>query len=106
MRKAGTTNMKPRLLVIGSENSRLAHLLQSDDWDLHLAQNLKEARHDIEEQELFDVILIESDDLTDCTWRDALRLLQDSRKFSQAIICCRQGSEYLWSEMLEAGAYD
>jgi DNA-binding NtrC family response regulator len=98
--------MKPKLLVIASDGDKLVKSLESKDWDIRLVSSLEEANKELAESPLYDLGLIEVDDLADSTWREALRMMAESPKHCEAIVCCRNGGEEQWAKVLEAGAFD
>jgi DNA-binding response OmpR family regulator len=98
--------MKPRLLVITSAGDKLMKALASEEWEIHLVSGLEDEHREFADAHLYDLALIEVDDLADRTWRRALRLLAESPKPCEAIICSRKGGEDQWAKVLEAGAFD
>ena len=98
--------MKPRLLVITSAGDKLVQALASEEWDIHLVSGLENAHREFADAHLYDLVLIEVDDLADQTWKQALQLLSESPKPCEAIVCFRNGGEDQWAKVLEDGAFD
>ena len=98
--------MKPKLLVITSAGDELQKALQSEEWDIQSVSRLEDVHREFADAHLYDLALIEVNDLSDETWRQALQLLAESAKPCDAIVCCRGGGEDQWAKVLGAGAFD
>jgi DNA-binding NtrC family response regulator len=98
--------MKPKLLAIASDGGKLVKSLESKDWEIRSVSSLEEANREIVESPLYDLVLIEVDNLADSMWQDALQMMAASPTPCQAVVCCRNGEEDQWTKVLGAGAFD
>ena len=80
--------------------------LESDEWDIQSVSTVQDAHREFSDAHLYDLVLVEVDDLSDGRWKEALRLLAESAKPCDAIVCCRDGGEDQWANVLGAGAFD
>jgi DNA-binding response OmpR family regulator len=98
--------MKPKLLVITSAGDELMKALESEEWDIQSVSKLEDAHREFADAHLYDLVLIEVEDLSDGTWKEALHLLAESPKSCAGIVCCRDDGEDQWAKVLGAGAFD
>jgi len=83
---------------------RLSRMLQSLPLDLDHAENLRQARTQLQRQE-YDVVLTEAA-LPDGTWLDALRLAGECPRDLALIVTDPQADARFWAKALNLGAYD
>src|ERR1035437_8233459 len=99
--------MRSRILLLSrrlDDAHRLSRMLQSLPLVLDHAENLRQARTQLQRQE-YDVVLTEAA-LPDGNWLDALHLARECPRQPEVIVTDPLADARFWAEALNLGAYD
>lgn len=99
--------MQSRILFLSGHKGdaqQLDRMLRSLPLDLDHAENLLQARNQLQRQE-YDVVLTEAA-LSDGTWLDVMTLVHEGPRDPALIVTDPYADARFWSEALNLGAYD
>jgi DNA-binding NtrC family response regulator len=88
----------------GQDRKTLSAFSVRGQWDLALAGSCEEALDALKNTRT--AVILCDRDLPGIDWRDALRLLADSRPDCSIILASPVNDEYLWDEVIHKGGYD
>lgn len=99
--------MKAKVLLVMPPQRRdvLMKYLEEDGLEVFGAGDCREALAKLREGPHYDIVLVDAE-IPGGSWREILQFVPESRKGYEVIVCSRCGDEYLWEEMIEAGAFD
>ena len=99
--------MKARILLVMPRERQGGFLgfLTRSGLELSTVHTISEAAKQLAAEPHYDLLLADAE-LPDGNWRDVLRLLKDSRRPCDLVVCSRCGDERFWAEVIESGAFD